>query len=204
MTENLTQYREQAAEALFPFLAAGVDWNESLGKAVAFEAIDGYGPKTPREVQLSAQIVACSFAAISCLRSAVSARNLSTDMVLQLQDAALKLDEEAARSTAALEAKQRARQRAPQVMTHDSIAWDHSTFNRTINRALKHMREADSKMADMLPKPKPIKPKLRVVAAEPMTTAVLAAWDGTRADARPSAPSPVRRRARGFKPRIVN
>src|SRR4051812_5614669 len=178
MTESLMHYREQAANALYPFVAAGVEWNESLGRAVAYEAIDGYGPKTPREVQLSAQIVACSFAAIACLRSAMVAKNLSVAAILRLQEAALKLDDEAAKATVALESKQRERQRAPQTVTSDSVSWDHTTFNRTMNVALKRMREADSKLAEILPKPKSTRPKLRVVGAEPMTTAVLAALAG--------------------------
>lgn len=197
MTESLMHYREQAANALYPFVASGVAWNESLGRAVAYEAIDGYGPKTPREVQLSAQIVACSFAAIACLRSAVVAKNLSVAAILRLQEAALKLDDEAAKATVALESKQRERQRAPQTVTSDSVAWDHTTFNRTMNVALKRMREADSKIAEILPKPKSITPKLRVVAAEPMTTAVLAALAGKAA--------PVQNtKQRPFKPRLVN
>lgn len=202
MTENLIQYREQAANALYPFIASGVDWDESLGKAVAFEAIDGYAPKTPREIQLSAQIVACSFATISCVRSAMAAKNLSVEAILNLQDAALALDEEAHRSKVALEAKQRERQRAPQVMTPDSVAWDHSAFNKTMNLALKRMRDADSKIVDILPTRKPVRPTLQVVAAEPMTTSVLALLAGyTAGDGKPAAGKP---KAKGFKPRIVN
>jgi hypothetical protein len=196
MTENLMQYREQAANALYPFIASGVDWDESLGKAVAFQAIDGYAPKTPREIQLSAQILACSFATICCVRSAMAAKNLSVEAVLNLQEAALALDEEAHRSTVALEAKQRERQRAPQVMTRDSVAWDHAAFNKTMNIALKRMRDADSKIADMLPKRTPAPPTLHVAGAEPMTTSVLALLAGyTAAGAKP--------KGKGFKPRIV-
>ncbi len=197
MTESLMHYRDQAANALYPFVAAGVEWNESLGRAVAYEAIDGYGPKTPREIQLSAQIVACSFAAIACLRSAMVAKNLSVAAILRLQEAALRLDDEAAKATVALESKQRERQRAPQTLTADSVAWDHTSFNRTMNVALKRMREADSKIPEILPKPRPIKPKLRVITAEPMTTAVLAALAGKM----PPVEGAKRKR---FKPRLVN
>ncbi len=197
MTENLMHYREQAANALYPFVAFGVDGNETLGKAVAIQAIDGYAPKTPREIQLSAQIVACSFAAIACLRSAMAAKNLSVEAILNLQDAALALDEEAHRSTVALEAKQRARQRAPQIMTRESIAWDQAAFDKTMILALKRMRDADARIADILPKPTPVRPKLRAVSAEPMTSSVLALLAGHPVgDGKP--------KVKGFKPRIVN
>jgi hypothetical protein len=190
-------YREQAANALYPFIAAGVAWNESLGRAVAYEAIDGYGPQTPREIQLSAQIVACSFAAIACLRSAMAAQNLSVAAILRLQEAALKLDDEAAKARVALETRQRERQRAPQGQTAGGIAWDDVAFNRTMNTALKRMREADSKIPELLPKPKPIVPKLRVVAAEPMTTSILATLAGTTAGAGDA-------KKKRFTPRLVN
>src|SRR6185437_14385219 len=126
------------------------------------------------------QIVACSFAAIACLRSAMAAQNLSVAAILRLQEAALKLDDEAAKATVALQTRQRERQCAPQCQTADSVAWDHAAFNRTMNVALKRMREADSKIPEILPKPKPkpITPKLRIVAAEPMTTSILATLAG--------------------------
>lgn len=174
MTETLMHYREQAATALYPFMAAGVDWNEDMAMAAAYQAIDCYGPQTPREVQLSAQIVACSFAAIACLRSAVAGKDLSATAILKLQDTALALDEQAHKATKALEAKQRERQRAPQALTEQSVAWDDTSFRRTLSSALKKMQEADAKIADLLPKRKPMPPKLQVVASAPMTTAVLA------------------------------
>ncbi|HET6605353.1 MAG TPA: hypothetical protein VFG62_01710 [Rhodopila sp.] len=195
MTESLMHYREQAANALYPFIAAGVSWDENLGRAVAYEAIDGYAPKTPREIQLSAQIVACSFAAIACLRSAMAAKNLSLAAILRLQEAALKLDDDAAKATAALETRQRERESAPQFQTAESVAWDHVAFNRTMSVALKRMREADSKIPEILPKP--IKPKLRIVASEPMTTSVLAALAG-------KAPPPEGTKKKHFKPQLVN
>jgi hypothetical protein len=117
--------------------------------------------------------------------------------ILRLQEAALKLDDEAAKATVALESKQRERQRTPHTLTADSVAWDHTGFNRTMNVALKRMREADSKIPEILPKPKPTKPKLRVVVAEPMTTAVLASLAA-------KTPPVEEAKQKRFKPRLVN
>jgi hypothetical protein len=137
----------------------------------ARQAIDGYSPRTPREVQLSAQIVACGFAAIACLRSAVAGQNLPPKTILRLQNSAVKLDKHAAECTKALEAKQRERQRAPQIMTNDSVAWDAASFETTIGVALANMLEADAHIADILAQMTPMFPAEQAPAPEPEAVA---------------------------------
>jgi hypothetical protein len=184
MSDQLTFYRDRAATALSAFMARALQGNTERALKAARQAIDGYSPRTPREVQLSAQIVACGFAALACLRSAVAARDLPAKTILRLQNNAVQLDKHAATCTKALEEKQRERQRAPQIMTLDSIAWDAASFETTIGVAMANMLEADSHIADILtrmvpmfpaeaaPKPEPA-PRLKLSMGMPMTADVL-------------------------------
>jgi hypothetical protein len=167
MSDQLTFYRERAATALSAFIARALQGNAERAMTAARQAIDGYSPRTPREVQLSAQIVACGFAALACLRSAVAAPDLPTKTLLRLQNNALQLDKHAAACTRALEEKQRERQRAPQIMTNDSVAWDAASFETTIGVALANMLEADSHIAGILSRMMPMFPAEAAPTARP-------------------------------------
>lgn len=167
MSDQLTQYRERAATALSAFMAQALEGDQERAVLAARQAIDEYSPRTPREVQLSAQIVACGFAALACLRSSVAGQDLPVKTVLRLQKNAMRLDKRAAECTKALEEKQRERQRAPQIMTDDSIAWDAAVFETTISLALANMREADAHIADILAQMMPMFPAEQARQAEP-------------------------------------
>ena len=167
MSDQLMRYRERAATALSTFMARALQGDAERAMKAAREAIDGYSPRTPREVQLSAQIVACGFAALACLRSAVAGQDLPMKTVLRLQKNAVELDRHAAACIKALEEKQRERQRAPQILTNDTVAWDAASFETTIGVALANMLEADSHIADILARMVPMFPKERAKAPKP-------------------------------------
>jgi hypothetical protein len=167
MSDQLMHYRERAATALSAFMARALQGDAERAMKAARQAIDGYSPRTPREVQLSAQIVACGFAALACLRSAVAAKDLPVKTVLRLQNNAVQLDKHAAVCTKALEEKQRERQRAPQILTNDAVAWDAASFETTIGVAMANMLEADSHIADILTQMVPMFPKGQAKATKP-------------------------------------
>jgi hypothetical protein len=193
MSDLLMQYRERAAIALSAFMARALQGDAKHAMMAARQAIDGYSPRTPREVQLSAQIVACGFAALACLRSAVAGRDLPVKTVLRLQKNAMQLDRQAATCRKALEEKQRERQRAPQILRKDAIGWDAVSFETTIAVAMANMLEADSHIADSLTRMAPLltqeqakalipepAPKLKLSMGMPMTADVLDFRSGRR------------------------
>ena len=122
MPKTLLQYRQQAAIALYPLIATLVQGDEPQGWSMILEVIDGYGPKTPNEVQLAAQIAAFRLASVACAESAM-VQNAPLNTLLKLSDASVRLAEHAFKLTDELANRQRVRQRAPQVLTADSIAW---------------------------------------------------------------------------------
>jgi len=184
--------REQAATALAPFFMIGADGDIDQARAAAAEMLDEYQAKTPRELQLAAQILAYDFATLACLGAAASVRDGDLDIMLDLQDSAIALDALSAKSTKALEARRRERERAPHLMTAANTEWDNAAFQSAIGRAREKMLYAETKLPTFAkPKPAPIPPaKLPILLAEPMTTSVLARMgaEASSKAARRSAP----------------
>jgi hypothetical protein len=124
---------------------------------------------------LSAQIIAYSFASLSCLRSASAAKGISIDGMLALQDAAIRLSRWENKVRKALDAHRRQRREAPHLLTAEATAWDDATFRSEVGKALELMRTADDKLPELgIKRPPPRKPRLKIVSAEPMTATVLA------------------------------
>ena len=109
--------RAHAIAALVPFFVDGPSSDETAARLAAEGLLDDYNAATPKELQLSTQIIALGWAAMACLRAAVAAKHLSVDDVLRLQDNAIALDRSSQKATKALEArrKERARIRRPPV-----------------------------------------------------------------------------------------
>ncbi len=168
--------REQAAAALAPFFMIGADGDTDQARGAAASILDEYQAKTPKELQLAAQIVAYDFATLACLGAAASVGNGDLDIMLDLQDSALALDALSAKSTKALDARRRERERAPHLMTAANIDWDNAAFQSAIGRALEKKLYAETKLPALAkPKPAPTPPaRLPILLAEPMTTSMLA------------------------------
>jgi hypothetical protein len=173
MRALLLERWDQAAEALVPFFLEGADGDLEAARNAAAATLDGYRPSTGRELQLAAQIVAASLAALACLRSAVAGTDLAVSDLLSLQESALLLDRAARKATKAMEAL-----RDGEVT--DGTDWDDAAFVRAISKALVKQRLAEGKFGGTTrPRPKQ-KPKIRILASAPMTTAVLADIAGAR------------------------
>nr|WP_294517501.1 hypothetical protein [uncultured Rhodopila sp.] len=173
-----TRLREQTAAALAPFFMEGPGSDADIASATAAAAalLEDYHPGTPKELQLAAQIVAFSFAALACLGAAATVRVQDLDIMLDLQDSAIALDTLSEKSTKALEARRRERERAPERMTAANTQWDNAAFQSAIGRALEKFLYASSKIPVVRELP-PVaeKPaKLAILSAEPMTLSVLA------------------------------
>nr|WP_294510219.1 hypothetical protein [uncultured Rhodopila sp.] len=173
--------REQTAAALAPFFMEGPGSDADIAGATATAAqlLEDYDPQTPKELQLAAQIVAFSFAALACLGAAATVRVQDLDVMLDLQDSAIALDTLSEKSTKALEARRRERERAPDRMSAANTQWDNAAFQSAIGRALEKFLYASSKIPAVREMPeKPAvaeKPaKLPILSAEPMTLSVLA------------------------------
>ena len=170
----MQQYREQAVAALTPFFLEGTHGDRILAQSAAASMLDAYHPATPREWQLSAQIVAYGFAALTCLGSALAVKNLPIKELLDLQDAALALDRLAQKCTKDLEARRRERAKTPLNMTAQNTQWDEAGFQAAMSKALAKMEHAASKRPEPVVTPPKRKPDLRIVSSEPMTSSVLA------------------------------
>ncbi|MEA2740061.1 MAG: hypothetical protein QOH05_3368 [Acetobacteraceae bacterium] len=139
--------------------------------------LDDYNAGTPKELQLSTQIIALGWAAMACLRTAVAAKNLSMEDVLRLQDSAIALDRSSQKATRALEARRKERMTNPKAMTVENTKWDEGVFQLTINQALETLTDANAGLTAYMNAPAPVvqRPKLPpILSAEPMTPAVLA------------------------------
>jgi hypothetical protein len=167
----------QAIAALVPFFIDGSPGDEKNARLAARALLEGYGALTPRELQLSTQIIALGWAAMACLRAATAVKNLTIEQVLGLQDNAIALDRASQKSTKALEARRKERVKNPKAMTLENTKWDEGVFQLTINQALEKLTEANdivaAYMAGLAPPAAP-KPKLPILSAEQMTPSVLA------------------------------
>jgi hypothetical protein len=166
--------REQAVIALVPFFVDTAAGNSDVAHAAAAEMLDAYQPMTARELQLAAQIVAFGFAALACLGAAATVGARDLDIMLYLQEGAIALNALEAKSTKALDARRRERERAPHLMSEQSTQWDNAAFQTAIGRALEKLLYANARMRTPAP-PVTAKPeKLPLLSAEPMTFSVLA------------------------------
>jgi hypothetical protein len=174
--QSLERLREQAIAALVPFFLDGAGSDVQAARVVIAGLLDDYRSGTPKELQLSTQIVALSWAAIACLRTGVAAKNLSMEEVLDLQDSAIALDRSCRKATKALETRQQERAKNPSAMTAENTRWDEGAFQLVINQALDKMTDANVKLAAYMATVAPVeaKPRLSIQSAEQMTPAVLA------------------------------
>ncbi len=160
--------------ALSPFFLDAANGDELMAQDAAARVLDDYYPADPNEMQLAAAIVAFSLATIACLRSAIAGQNLSVKDVLALQNTALALERSGRRATQALDASRKRRQAVPLRKSDASTQWNEAAFKDAMQKALAKLRFADAKVPELVP-PTPVrkKPKLHIVASEPMTTHVL-------------------------------
>jgi hypothetical protein len=167
--------RDEAVAALVPFFIDGAVDDERTARVVAEGLLDDYKAATPKELQLSAQIIALGWASLACVSASMAVRDQSLEEMLRLQDFAIALDRLSQKSTKALEARRKERARDPSAMAAENTMWDESAFQSVIGQAAERMLEAKAKlaafMATLTPSPAP---KLSGLVGEPMTPAVLA------------------------------
>src|ERR1700712_2940109 len=163
--------RNQAVAALVPFFIDGPRGDAETARFAAQAMLDDFGAATPKELQLSAQIIALAWAAIGCVRTALAAKNLPLDDVLRLQDHAVGLDRSSQEATKALEARRKERARNPAAMPPENTQWDEGSFQLAINHSLEKLADANSKLAAYTATLAPAepKPKLPFLLAEQMT-----------------------------------
>ena len=167
--------RDQPIAALVPFFADSPTSDVAAARVAAACILDGYSPATPKELQLSTQVIAFGWAAMACLRTAMAAKNLSIDEVLRLQDHAIALDRSAQKSTKALDTRRKERAKHPKSMAAADVQWDEGTFQLSVNQAMDKLNNANAKLAAYMATLPPAEPKtkLEILSAEPMTRSVL-------------------------------
>jgi hypothetical protein len=169
--------RAQAIAALVPFFSDGSGTDETAARRAAEGLLDDYNAATPKELQLSTQIIALGWAAMACLRAAVAAKHVSMNDVLRLQDNAIALDRSSQKAAKALAARRKERAKNQKAMTAENTRWDEGVFQLTINQALEMLTNANAKLAAyMMTSAQTVVPvpKLPILFAEQMTPAVLA------------------------------
>jgi hypothetical protein len=139
--------RRHAVATLVPFFVDSPDSDPMAARLAAEAMLDGYNASTPKELQLSTQIIALGWAAMACLRAAVAAKNLSSDDVLRLQDNAIALDRSSQKATKALDARRKERAKKPKASTAADMRWDEGVFQLAINQALEKLTDANAKLA---------------------------------------------------------
>jgi hypothetical protein len=139
--------RKHAIASLVPFFVDSPDGDPTTARLAAEGMLDGYNATTPKELQLSTQIIALGWAAMACLRAAVAARNLSVADALRLQDHAIALDRSSQKATKALNARRKERAKKPESVTPENMRWDEGVFQLAINQALDHLMDANAKLA---------------------------------------------------------
>jgi hypothetical protein len=167
--------RDEAVAALVPFFIDGAAGDEQTARVVAEGLLDDYRAATPKELQLSAQIIALGWASLACVSASMAVRDQSLEEMLRLQGYAIALDRLSQKSTKALEARRKERASDPSGMAPQNMLWDEGAFQLAIGQAAERMSEAKAKLAAFMATltPAPI-PKLSVLFGEPMTPAVLA------------------------------
>ena len=169
--------RDHAIAALVPFFIAGNAGDEVAARTVAEGLLDDYHPATPKELQLSTQIIALGWASLACVSASMAVKDQSLEEMLRLQSLAIALNRSSQKATKALEARRKERARDPGGMTSESLAWDESAFQLAMNQALEKMQDAGARLARFMAAVKPAEPpapKLGPLFGEPMTPAVLA------------------------------
>lgn len=143
---SLERLRAYALAALVPFFVDGAAGCETAARLAAEALLDEYQAATPRELQLSAQIIASNLATLACL-GAASAQNLSVRETLRLRNDALALHRKSEKATKALQARRKQRATDPKAMTLAHTRWDEGGFQLTINQALDKLTDANAKIA---------------------------------------------------------
>lgn len=168
--------RDQAISALLPFFTGGHVGDELAARTVAEGLLDDYKPATPKELQLSAQIIALGWASLACVSASMVVKDQSVEDMMRLQGHAIALDRLSQKATKALEARRKERARNPDAIPPESTLWDEAAFQTAISQALEKMDDANSKLAAFMAMLKPHEdaPKLSSLVGEPMTPAVLA------------------------------
>jgi len=139
--------RRHAIANLVPFFLENPESDPTTARLAAEGMLDGYNAATPKELQLSTQIIALGWAAMACLRAGVAAKNLSMDDILRLQDRAIALDRSCQKATKALDARRKERAKKPKAMSPENTRWDEGVFQLAINQALEKLTDANAKLA---------------------------------------------------------
>jgi hypothetical protein len=174
LTQCPERLRAQAIAALVPFFVDARTCDETAARVVAESMLDEYKAGTPKELQLSTQIIALGWASLACLSAAMVAKDESLEEMLRLQDAALALHRSSHKAIKALEARRKDRAKNPQGLTPENSRWDEGGFQLAINQALDKLQHANAKLAKFTPAKVEQKPKLSFLSVAPMTPAVLA------------------------------
>src|ERR1700744_3493447 len=96
--------RDHAIAALVPFFIAGNAGDEVAARTVAEGLLDDYHPATPKELQLSTQIIALGWASLACVSASMAVKDQSLEEMLRLQSLAIALNRSSQKATKALEA----------------------------------------------------------------------------------------------------
>ncbi len=100
--------REQILFSLTPFFLDAAQGNVAHARAAADAMLDGYGGQTTEDLQLAAQIIAFSFAALDSLRRCAAEADLPVNMQLRLRGNANAMNRAAQQCRRALQLRRKA------------------------------------------------------------------------------------------------
>lgn len=99
--------REQVMASLTPFFLDAASGNTAHARAAAEAMLEGYGARTTEQLQLAAQIIAFSFAALDSLRRSAAEPNLPIPIQLRLRGNANAMGRSAQQCRRALELRRK-------------------------------------------------------------------------------------------------
>ena len=146
-TVSIDRLHAYASAALTPFFASAANGCATAARQTAESLLNDYRAATPKEIQLSAQIIASGLATLACLSAASVAKHDSINEMLRLQREALKLHRVSDKATKLLEARKKQRTTSPRTMTAAHTKWDEGAFQLTINQALDKFTDSNARVA---------------------------------------------------------
>ncbi|WP_428493542.1 hypothetical protein [Rhodopila sp.] len=146
-TESTERMRVYASAALSPFFTSAANGCETAAQKSADSLLQDYRAATPKEIQLSAQIIAAGLATLACLSAASVAKHDSINEMLRLQREALKLHRVSDKATKMLEARKKQRTTNPKTLATAQTKWDEGTFQLAINQALDKFNDSNARVA---------------------------------------------------------
>jgi hypothetical protein len=137
--------QDRVISAITPFFIVDATTNDASAREAARHMLGDYNAATGRELQLAAQVVVFSFAALDCLRCSMTERDMPVEVLLRMRTNAVALNGLCEKSQKALDARQRDRGKGV-AFTSNAAQLDEAEFEAAISKARQMVAFARTKL----------------------------------------------------------